>query len=1404
MAEISLRTYLEEVDRLIDGNQVDEAIAHARHILTIYPKHLDAYRLLAKALLEKNRHLDAADVFQRVLSSVPDDFVSHVGMAIVREDEGNLDAALWHMERAFEAQPANMPIQDELKRLYARRDGLEPPKIRLTRAALARLYEKGDHYPQAIAELQIALADEPERLDLKVLLAQTLWRARMRAEAAETCAKLLAVLPFCREANRILANIWHETGRNAEAQVYRKKLEALDPYEAYANPAENGHGAMNTPAEVVRIPRLDYIAPTDMDASRPDWMQALGLQFDQPAQPAEPQAAATDVPDWLAGFDTPAPPAETTVQAKHSGGTDWLTALSGGQELPEALEAAPAEASADLPSWLKPPPGTDELKPPAQEDDWMSKLDEAPAAEQQAIPDWLKEPEPEAKTRTGTTDWLNNLFGEPAAETATADSGVAATAGEPATELPDWLQPESSSEAPAAKADLPAEVPAWMAEAPAVEPATTTTAAPPTEAAQPAEASAQGEEAIPDWMVAAGWSLRDPSKPLDEGPLGLEPEPEPEAPTAEAEAITSNDLPDWLKSMKPPEEAPAPPAAEATPAKDTPDWLNNIMNSAAQPAPAEPAPAELPSWLSAAEPESQAIPAEAAAPADELPAWLREADANPNDTVAMFLKRQAVEPTESDTTPGVPDRMKAEETPTQPAAEEEDLPDWLKPAVAQPKESKKLDTGELFIQKLQTGELEKAATPALPPTPEPVMPALDDPDQALAWLESLALKQGAKEEELVSKPEARNKMTEPPAEVPAWLREPVEEPPPPVEPALSAQPEPAEIPAWLRPPVEDLKPEPEASIPDWLRQPAEAQSDLPPVQAESIAPQDMSADDALAWLESLALKQGAKEEELVSKPEARSKVTGPLSEPPAEVPAWLRQADNTAAEEQAETPTQLAPAAESPVEDQSWLRQPVEEATPAEPAELPAWLRPAGSSAVEAAPEVPSTPAASSVESMSEDDALAWLESLAINQGAKEEEMVTKPEARRKATGPLVEPPVQPPTQPAPVEAAQPESELPAWLQTQHPAPESEVAVTDWLNKSAPPVTEPPPPPPAPEKPDWLKQMEAEADAFEAMMSQPAEPAPSELSTSSEDEALAWLEALAAKQEVSQPEAPVETPAWLKEESAEIAKPAEGATPEDTMRDWLRQPPEAMKTILPEWARQAQEAEATAEEKAEEPAAFAAPPLGSEDEALAWLESLALKQGAKEEELVSKPQERRDEMPDWVRAKTAMLSEPPAAEPEPEPALPTIDDWVNINKMPVPEDVAPVEAPTPVEAATPAPEPVAAIAPEVVEPKPKKPSRPKRPRPARKPKLRSGEEPPIVLAVARERLMEENFEQAVEVYAELTHAGELLPDIIADLEAANQKNPRSPELLRALGDAYMKDNQLQKALDVYRAALQQL
>jgi predicted Zn-dependent protease len=108
-------------------------------------------------------------------------------------------------KRAFEVQPYNAAIQDELRRLYGKRDGLEPPKVRLTRGALARMYARGNLCQQAIGELRAALSDDPQRPDLQVLLARMYHLDGQKVEAVETSTALLKKFPNCLEANRLLS-----------------------------------------------------------------------------------------------------------------------------------------------------------------------------------------------------------------------------------------------------------------------------------------------------------------------------------------------------------------------------------------------------------------------------------------------------------------------------------------------------------------------------------------------------------------------------------------------------------------------------------------------------------------------------------------------------------------------------------------------------------------------------------------------------------------------------------------------------------------------------------------------------------------------------------------------------------------------------------------------------------------------------------------------------------------------------------------------------------------------------------------------------------------------------------------------------------------------------------------------
>ncbi|MEE8568813.1 MAG: tetratricopeptide repeat protein, partial [Anaerolineales bacterium] len=402
MAEINLRAYVKEIDNLVEQEQLDEAIAHCRHIMEQYPKHIETYRVLGKAYLEAKRYGDAADIFQRVLSAIPDDFVAHIGMAIVREDEGNLDAAIWHIERAFETNPANPAIQQELRRLIGRRDGLEPHKVRMTRGALSRMYAHGDLYPQAIAELISALKDDPERPDLQVLLATMYWRSDQHAEAAEICSRILEKLPFCREANRIMTASLQEDQKTDEASIYHRRLAALDPYAAFVEMANIDPQTVD--ANTVRLEKKSWRSGEPMpeaEHDQPDWATSLGVELG--GEPPE-EREIVEKPSWLEDLEKPAEPGkaapvaekemvveEPMVSAEPAADGEipgWMREAGWREATGEAVDR-PISFSADELSMLETDqtPDEGELTPPEAEQPADKKEELAPAD----IPGWLQD-----------------------------------------------------------------------------------------------------------------------------------------------------------------------------------------------------------------------------------------------------------------------------------------------------------------------------------------------------------------------------------------------------------------------------------------------------------------------------------------------------------------------------------------------------------------------------------------------------------------------------------------------------------------------------------------------------------------------------------------------------------------------------------------------------------------------------------------------------------------------------------------------------------------------------------------------------------------------------------------------------------------------------------------------------
>jgi hypothetical protein len=348
-----------------------------------------------------------------------------------------------------------------------------------------------------------------------------------------------------------------------------------------------------------------------------------------------------------------------------------------------------------------------------------------------------------------------------------------------------------------------------------------------------------------------------------------------------------------------------------------------------------------------------------------------------------------------------------------------------------------------------------------------------------------------------------------------------------------------------------------------------------------------------------------------------------------------------------------------------------------------------------------------------QDEAFKWLESLAAGQGARPEELLTRPEERLDAA--------------------------PEWVNAveQAPAPAGESELPDWM---------------------------------------------------------------AAAQEPEQPAAPVETaPDWMAapESSTETSQPEPGLT--EPVMDWFAtesqpKPAEQPVSATPEQADISEWLKSLDEESQAAPAAPGGPIL-------------------------------EEELPDWLKDETADTVPPqpvpvagwvPAVEPpktpQPEPpkvSQPPVETARQAPAAPVPQAPQPsagIVAPVAAQAQTPPP-PAAAPVPQTPRIPPQVPAQPpvSPAAPFARPAVRQtgmlgGDKDAMLLHRARLLLEKANLTTAMSEYARLIKKGKYMDEIIHDLQEATYTHPVDVIVWQTLGDAYMRNNRLQEALDAYTKA----
>jgi tetratricopeptide (TPR) repeat protein len=421
MPEMSLREYLGDLDRLIQMHAADEVILHSRHILSFYPKIVSAYRFLGRALIMNGRWDEAEAAFRRVLGVLPDDFHAHVGLSEIYDYKRRGDEAIWHLERALETQPTQRDLIDTMRALYKRYRNIDNAKIPLTAGAVARQALNNRSYEQAIETLRTATQKYKDRGDLRVLLADALWKGGDPVEAAEVALDVLTMLPDCLVANRILTELWLQEDRPSDAQRYLNRVEAVEPYLA----VELATGAA-VADDAFRIQPLDVkrTAQSETTLNRPDWLQDINTDGAS-SSPADDFAQWTATESTLLGKVAPKPQEPAQPEPPPEPAFDEASFRIDTNSLVEPAQAA------DIPDWMM-----------ASAPDFAHTAADAPAADEaDELPDamaWLNaqttlEPEQSMPDTPNPDNWLSEYEADILTEKQAEEDQTSLT------EIPDWM-----------------------------------------------------------------------------------------------------------------------------------------------------------------------------------------------------------------------------------------------------------------------------------------------------------------------------------------------------------------------------------------------------------------------------------------------------------------------------------------------------------------------------------------------------------------------------------------------------------------------------------------------------------------------------------------------------------------------------------------------------------------------------------------------------------------------------------------------------------------------------------------------------------------------------------------------------------------------------------------------------
>ncbi|MDE2869270.1 MAG: tetratricopeptide repeat protein [Chloroflexota bacterium] len=212
------RQALAEGDSTLAGSITERLIAE----FASYPP----ARLVRALLAEQANDTDAAlDDLRAVTSAEPTNAEARAAQARLFQRRGDTDRARMAARQSVELIPGDPPVLESALEIL----NVEPASLETSAAVLARVHLNCGWPDLAERHARVAVSESPERVDVRLTLAEALWRLGRLSACEAECRVVADQAEECVRAAVMRAHILSERGRTAEGQELLDRIGRIDP-----------------------------------------------------------------------------------------------------------------------------------------------------------------------------------------------------------------------------------------------------------------------------------------------------------------------------------------------------------------------------------------------------------------------------------------------------------------------------------------------------------------------------------------------------------------------------------------------------------------------------------------------------------------------------------------------------------------------------------------------------------------------------------------------------------------------------------------------------------------------------------------------------------------------------------------------------------------------------------------------------------------------------------------------------------------------------------------------------------------------------------------------------------------------------------------------------------------------